>query len=130
METPGESTAYEAMRELLETKTQELKKTQDELARQGKELKRTKERLGNLSQKNAGLERAAQASKDSAEHYKGLYNDAIDELKRKTQSFEDQLAATEEEKALLDAKFDEVTTKCQGVSSSYRVLKADVLIWR
>ena len=115
VETPGESTEFKAMRELLETKTQELKKAQDELARQGKELKRTKERLGNLSQKNEGLERAAQASKDSAEHYKGLYNDAIDELKRKTQSFEDQLAAREEEKELLDAKFDEITTKCQGV---------------
>ena len=112
VETPGESTAFKAMKESLETKTQELKKAQDELARQGKELKRTKERLGNLSQKNEGLERAAQASKDSAEHYKGLYNDAIDELKRKTQSFEDQMAAKKEEKELLDAKFDEVTTKC------------------
>ena len=122
VETPGESTEFKAMRELLETttqelktKTQELKKAQDELARQGKELKRTKERLGNLSQKNEGLERAAQASKDSAEHYKGLYNGAIDELKRTTQSFEDQLAARDEEKALRDAKFDEVTTKCQRV---------------
>lgn len=115
VETPGESTAFKAMEEALETKTQELKKAQDELATQGKELERTKERLGKLSQKLVGLERAAQASKDSAEHHKGLCNDANDALKRKTQSFEDQLAAREEEKELLDAKFDEVTTKCQGL---------------
>jgi len=50
-----------------------VKKAQDELASQGKELERTKERLGKLRWKNMGLERAAQASKDSAEHYKGLY---------------------------------------------------------
>ena len=65
-----------------------------------RELQRNRERLGKLSLKNGDFERAAQASKDSAEHYKGLYNDAIDELKRTTQSFKDQLAAKDEEKAL------------------------------
>ena len=101
--------------DLLEKQTLGHHKTQKELEIVKKELHRTKERLGKLSQNNVDLERAAQASKDSAEHHKGLSTDAIDELTRAKQSFEDQLAARDEEKALRDAQFDEVTTKCRGV---------------